>query len=284
MYISVSTANYFYLPFEEALEVIKRAGFQFIELDLFWEYENWAMAQHLKDKETSWVLDTIKDYGLQISSIHDGGGILYHPDSPAGHTNPLLQDYLDKLDGKVKEVILHAPHVKGIFDQNYWEKMYPQLVSELEIYQHKGCKLNIENMPDFAEFSMPLRTPQELLKFTSDYDLGVTLDIVHYAQTRMDYLQAARVLRKKVRTVHLSDYYQGRTHVLIGEGELDFKGFLTALDLKNLHSLTLECSAAFLNEDVSQLSKTEIIERVQTARKRLLSWLDEIKPDLEYQV
>ena len=48
MLISVATATFYFLPFDEALETVAQAGFENIELDLFWERKNWAMAQHLK--------------------------------------------------------------------------------------------------------------------------------------------------------------------------------------------------------------------------------------------
>ena len=47
MRISFATANFYFLPFDETLEIIAEAGFQNIELDLFWEWKQWTMAQHL---------------------------------------------------------------------------------------------------------------------------------------------------------------------------------------------------------------------------------------------
>ena len=49
MLISVATATFYFLPFEQALDIIAAAGFDYIELDLYWEKGRWAMAQHLKD-------------------------------------------------------------------------------------------------------------------------------------------------------------------------------------------------------------------------------------------
>ena len=284
MYVSISTANLYQLPFETTLEIYARAGFRYLELDLFWEYEDFAMAQHLKGLKKEQVMKLVQDHGLEVSSLHDGGGILLSPDSPAGHTNPLLDEYLQVLDGKTKEIVIHTPHIKGSYSNGFWQKTFPMLTAALEKYRQQGYNLNIENMPTFEGFSVALLSAQELLDFVNRYDYNITLDVVHYAQIRSDYLQAARLLREKVRSVHLSDYYQGKTHVLIGEGELNLKRFLAELDLNNLHSLTLECSAAYLNEDVSKLNKVEVIERVQTIRERIMSWLDEIRPDLDYQI
>ena len=49
MQISVSTATLYWIPFDRTLDLITKAGFQNIELDLFWERKEWCMAQHLRD-------------------------------------------------------------------------------------------------------------------------------------------------------------------------------------------------------------------------------------------
>ncbi len=79
MQISVATANYYQLPFEQALDIIAQAGFQTVELDLFWERKNWAMAQHLRGCAPRDVVRWIHQAGLKVSSIHDGGGVLDGP-------------------------------------------------------------------------------------------------------------------------------------------------------------------------------------------------------------
>ncbi|MBN1372666.1 MAG: hypothetical protein JW987_12065 [Anaerolineaceae bacterium] len=48
MHISFATANLYQEPFEDVLEMIAAAGYDAIELDLFWERKEWAMAQHLR--------------------------------------------------------------------------------------------------------------------------------------------------------------------------------------------------------------------------------------------
>lgn len=48
MHISFATANLYQEPFEDVLEMTAEAGYATIELDLFWERQEWAMAQHLR--------------------------------------------------------------------------------------------------------------------------------------------------------------------------------------------------------------------------------------------
>ena len=40
-------------------------------------------------------------------------------------------------------------------------------------------------------------------------------------------------------------WVNGKTHLYIGEGDLDFKGFFNNLYLDNLHAMTLECNIPY---------------------------------------
>jgi len=94
MQLSVATANLYMQPFERALNIFAEAGFQNIELDLFWERKEWAVAQHLQDVPVRRVVQQVERAGLRISSIHDGGGVLEARDSTEGFINPALDRHL----------------------------------------------------------------------------------------------------------------------------------------------------------------------------------------------
>lgn len=49
MKIAVASATFYYLPFDETLDIVSKAGFKYIELDIYWKGGEWEMAQHLKD-------------------------------------------------------------------------------------------------------------------------------------------------------------------------------------------------------------------------------------------
>lgn len=154
MHISVATASFYFFSFEQALEIIAGAGFEQIELDLYWERGEWAMAQHLKGLDVRKVVRMVHRSGLRVSSIHDGGGVI-----------------------------------------------------------------------------------------------------------------------EDSRTVHLSDYVDGKAHVFVGDGGLDFVNGFRGLDLATLHAITLECSVGLPGETAADMGRGRIVDRLRTAGSRLRGWI-----------
>ncbi len=148
MKITVSTATLFWIPFERTLEMIAEAGFQNIELDLYWERKEWAMAQHLKGVSIRRAVRLIESSGLRIISIHDGGGVLESSSSTRGFINPDLDRYLDAMGYAPECIVFHTPHVEGTAENGWFEQISGDLVKCLEKYR-KVCMLTIENMPTF---------------------------------------------------------------------------------------------------------------------------------------
>lgn len=273
MHISIATANFYFLPFEETLAIIAEAGFQNIELDLFWEWKQWAMAQHLKGIPVSQVIRSIHQSGLKVTSIHDGGGVLPDCQSTGGYINPQLDEYLDQLGYTPDFLVFHPPQAEGNLDANWWEQISSGIVRELDPYRGECSFLTIENEPLFDGFTVPLLTPETLLAFVNQNGLGVTVDTTHYAQMGTDIQDAARVLRDRIRSVHLSDYIDGKIHVFIGEGELDLMQFLHLIDRKKLTSVTLECSLSSLDKSDQQMSHDELVNRLKLLKKKVDSML-----------
>lgn len=273
MQISVATANYFHLPFEQALEIIASAGFQQVELDLFWERKQWAMAQHLRDWTAPEIARQVRQAGLRVASIHDGGGVLEHPDSIEGFINPQLDRLLDCLGDMPDTLVFHTPHIEGRLDAAWWRSCSARVVTALEPYRRACRAVTLENMTGFEGYTVPLLTPEELAAFVSDGPLGVTFDTTHYAQIGVDILRAAQTLNGRVRTVHLSDYLPGKTHVFPGDGELDLPGFIRRLEPAALQSITLECAPGYPSEDRLALDQPALVERLTEARRRVEGWI-----------
>lgn len=273
MHISFATANLYQEPFEDVLEMIAEAGYEAIELDLFWERKEWAMAQHLRGWSAKQVAASIERSGLRLSSIHDGGGVLNDPESITGYINPTLDEMINALGYMPGCIVFHTPHVEGAQDARWWERIEAGIAAALRPYQEFGPVVTMENMPHFDGYTVPLLTPQSLAYFTQRFGLGVTLDTTHYAQISTDVVAAAGVLREQARTVHLSDYQAGRTHVFVGEGELDLPGVLKALDAQRLHAVTVECSLARGNGAGQPLDRAEKVARMREARIRTEAYL-----------
>ena len=203
MQLSVATANFYYLPFAQTLDIIAESGFQFIELDLYWKGGDWEMAQHLKDLKVNEVIPLISRSGLTVSSIHDLGGMLTDARSTRGFINPRLASYLDALGYAPECIVLHTPHIAGDYDQRWWQAISTGVAQAAGAYRKPATTVTVENLPFCAGYYIPLATPQQLLDYTDTHDLGVTLDTTHYAQLGIDVVQAARVLKDRIRTVHL---------------------------------------------------------------------------------
>ena len=278
MHISVATATFWSLPFEQTLEIIAGAGFEYIELDLYWERGEWAMAQHLKHLETSEVARLVEESGLKVSSIHDAGGVIHGADSIQGFIDPQLEEYLDQLGYAPGCIVFHTPHIKGDYDDQWWEGISAEIAVAARRFKTDETTVTIENMPTFDGYYVPLSTPEKLMDFVSENELNVTLDTTHYPQIGIDPIKAASILREKIRSIHLSDFFDGKTHLFVGDGCIDFVKLFRVFDPSVLHSITLECSLEFPGETVLETKEAKLIDKLKTARKRLDSWIEAAQP------
>ncbi|RPJ28500.1 MAG: sugar phosphate isomerase/epimerase [Chloroflexi bacterium] len=269
MQLSVATANLYLQSFEQALEIIAEAGFQNIELDLFWARKEWAMAQHLRDVPVKRAVELVEQSGLRISSIHDGGGVLEDQHSALGFVNPVLDQYLNEMGYAPNGLVFHTPHIEGHPDAGWWERISDEIVRSLEKYRMACSFVSIENMPLFDGYFVPLTTPEELNAFVAGNGLSATFDTTHYAQMGIDIVAAARKLRRNIKTIHLSDFMAGQSHVFIGEGELDFSGFFDVIDKESLNAVTLESSLSSMDNPHHEMSYNELVNRMREARIRL---------------
>jgi len=274
MLTSVATANLFTHPFEQVLEIIAEAGFRNIELDLFWERKQWAMAQHLRGVPARRVVRMVEQAGLNISSIHDGGGVLDGHHGISGYINPALDQYLDALGYAPQCLVFHTPHGEGDHGAGWWPRTSGEIVQALEKYRRLCTWVTVENMPFFDGYFVPLTTPAALNAFVRQNGLSVTFDTTHYAEIETDILAAARELKPSIKTVHLSDYQAGRRHVFIGEGTLDLAGFFEVIDKEQLNAVTLECSFSPLSGSSQEMSQAELVGRLREAQGVLERWLD----------
>jgi sugar phosphate isomerase/epimerase len=272
MQISVSTATLYWIPFERTLDLITQAGFQNIELDLFWERKEWCMAQHLRDIPVKQAVRLIESSGLNITSIHDTGGVLESVDSTRGFVDPALDDYLDAMGRAPDCLVFHTPHVEGTAEDGWFDRISEKLVSCLEKYR-KISTLSLESMQTFNGYTVPLTTPELMKAFVDKNKLGVTMDTTHYDEMGIDILRAAGVLGSSIKTIHLSDSSPKRRHAYIGEGELDLAGLLKEVDGEQLIAVNLECALSTSEKSDQVMSDDELVDRLKQARIRLEGYL-----------
>jgi sugar phosphate isomerase/epimerase len=269
MHISISTANLYFKPFFQVLELIAEAGFQNIELDLYWERKHLAMAQHLKGIPAKEVVKMIEQAGLRVSSIHEGGGVLEDKVSYDGYISPMLDEVLDALGYAPDCLVFHAPQIEGDPDPDWAKRVQEIILPPLENYRDACRFITIENLPHFDGYYVPIIDPEELMTFVTKNDLYVTLDTTHYAQDGIDLLQAAIALGPRIKTTHLSDYLNGRTHVFIGEGILDLNQYFGVIKLFDLQTITIESSFSTSGKSDQEMSDGELVSRMKEAKQRV---------------
>jgi len=244
MLISISTANLYDLPFERVLSIYKRAGYEYIELAGHWRGGEWEIAQHLKGYAPREVIRLVKEAGLKISTYHDMGGVV-----EAGAESIVSDDtweYLRHYDFPC--LVFHTLHKKNA-SAAWWQEYRQRAIYDLHRVRSKSGRLVcIENLPPlpsaYSDYFMPLTKPAELLDFVNEADIGLNLDTTHYAAEDIDISEMVRLFGKRVQTVHASDYQNGRQHVHLGEGDLDFASFFEALERSKPHSVCAECAIA----------------------------------------
>lgn len=99
---------------------------------------------------------------------------------------------------------------------------------------------SIENISYFDGYQVPLINSSDMLAFSKENEIFVNIDTTHYAEAGIDIVQAADILKDCMKSIHLSDFKYGKTHLYIGEGDLEFKGFFN-----NLYSITLKCNIPY---------------------------------------
>jgi sugar phosphate isomerase/epimerase len=273
MLLSVATANLYFVPFPQVLETIVEAGFHHIEFDLYWERSPWAMAQHLKGVDLDEAVRLVGQAGLHVATIHDGGGVLEPNDGIGAYVNPALRELLDGLGYAPGCIVVHPPHVQGHQDESWWPGIAPTVAESLEGLKPFCDCVTVENIPAFDGYQVPLSDLSALRAFADEHDLGLTLDTTHCAQAGLDALEAAKLMRERIRTTHLSDYRGGATHVFVGEGDLDLPGVLATIAGPELHSVTLECSLAKVTQSAQVMSQARMVARLREAKERLDAWM-----------
>ncbi|MBN2240591.1 MAG: sugar phosphate isomerase/epimerase [Dehalococcoidales bacterium] len=260
MKLAVATSTMYYLPFPETLDIISEAGFEYIELDTYSKGGDWETGQHLKDVSPVKAVRMVQERGLNIACLHDMGGVI--EEGVPSAIDPVILDYIRLTGDETECVTFHPPHIKTDDDEGWWESYQDDYVRELKELSD-NCFICIENIPLFEEYHVPLTEPEELAAFAIENDLYVTIDTTHFPQNGTDMLLALNILGERVKSVHLSDFADGRSHLFPGEGTQPLKTFIRNLRDYDVRVLTLECS---FGKD-GDFSRNTLVDRLKEAKE-----------------
>ncbi|MHA2087652.1 MAG: sugar phosphate isomerase/epimerase family protein, partial [Promethearchaeota archaeon] len=262
--------TFYFRPFQEALEIITKANFDSIELDLYWKGGEWEIGQHLKHISIKNALKLIEDYNLDILSIHPAGGFVPDVDStPEEIMNPNLYEILNQLPEIPPCIVFHAPHGVESLDLNWWNYFSMEYAHLLNDFQKKSPIITIENMPDFGGLYNPLMDPEDLKAYTEKNGLEITFDTTHCAEIGVDVVDSLISLNKNTKTLHISDFFNGGRHLFIGHGEIKWDDFFKNVNYSNLHTITLECAMSSKFKSEFDMTKEELIVRLRKAKNIL---------------
>jgi sugar phosphate isomerase/epimerase len=237
--ILLSTGSLYTYGLNRTFEIARDVGFDGVELlvDTRWDTRQPDYLKRLRD-----------EFKLPIMAVH----------APFAPTVPKWpRDTVGKLKStaslarelEVDLVVAHAPRVSEREYDRWLDESYP------EYHEDVGITIAIENMPAYrrvfgrsnwlvraapfgwtglnrwwqraiAPVSMPTcryQTPEDMVRFGK-----LTFDVSHWGASRVDILEAYRLLREQVAHVHLAN--RSRTgHQLLDEGRLPIAEFLGLL-------------------------------------------------------
>ncbi len=123
-----------------------------------------------------------------------------------------------------KIITLHSGAIETNPDKNF-KALTESLKKIIRIGKEYQVKIGLEN-----SWHLPglCRSPEDLLRVTNSVKgLGITFDVGHANIQNVDLIKPFRRVRKFLANVHIHDN-DGKTdqHAVIGEGSINFKGFL----------------------------------------------------------
>lgn len=257
MKIAMATANFYTIPFEKTLDIIAKAGYEYIELDGYWKGGEWEIAQHLKNMTPYQVVNTVRESGLKIAAYHDLGGVIEE-----GHESIVsdsTHEYMALSD--IPCLIFHTPHCKTN-NALWWDGYKEKVIDDFQSFG-KEKLVCIENLFPIPQYTMPLIDPNDMLAFVQDANIYCTIDTTHYSQCGIDIAYAASILKNKVKTLHLSDYKDGKSHVYLGNGTLNYASFYRNLSIHDLYLSTIECEIPLENDEIAIRKSVEAREFVE---------------------
>jgi len=122
--------------------------------------------------------------------------------------------------------------------------------------------ITIENMPCLPQFKLNpymLSKVESMIAFMQEHNLYMTFDTAHCGSMHTDFLSDFHEFYDcgRMRSIHFSDYGNGREHLIPGHGALPLTRFLNHLRETGYdHSLVLELSPYEFPEEPEMIKET----------------------------
>lgn len=233
MKLSISTGCFYFLSLERTLNIIKKAGFENVEILAHWKDNDWEVGQNTKGLSYKDIFKITKNYGLEVSAIHDPSGAIYDLNDSIVTSKTL--EY--KNNRKKTWLITHLPHISQT-RKNWWTNYYPKAIEQYESLQ-KNYNICIENMSTIPNYEICINTCEELLELCKKTNTYINLDLIHLIENGQDLRKSILMLNDKIKNIHISGINcTGR--VSFNESEIPILNYLQYLNLNNMEAITIE--------------------------------------------
>lgn len=236
----------------EIFHILSRVGFENIEIPF-------VTLKRVLDS-----IEVAQSFNIRVASIHP---LVYclHKEEGLVRIIQVAKKY------NIKNVITHPP----IFDSKLIENPFEEWKNLIEKVRKKypDVKILLENINPYSLslFGSPttyrmldLSCIHKLNNIAKKLELGITFDTSHYAMSQYRRKKTPRIimmskkensdtnlkfdlripfqkLKKKIKNIHLSNFYKGETHLPLTYGHLDLKSFLETLQKEKYNGcITLE--------------------------------------------
>ncbi len=166
------------------------------------------------------------------------------------------------LNAGVPLINFHPPNWL-FFEIKFWRQLRKIKDFQAEIGQNEVI-ITIENMPCLPQFKVNpylLSKIDSMVRFMEERNLYLTFDTAHCGSMHTDFLGDFHEFYEsgRMRSIHFSDYGNGREHLLPGHGGLPLTRFLNHLkETRYDHALVLELSPHEFPKELDLIKDTLI--------------------------
>jgi len=249
--IIASSLIYGKVPFETALQELKKHGFTTFEMalepDLCPHYD----LLHATEKTDAEIASLIESAGMRVSDLNIGDSMRRRMTLEEIHARHMATFRLAKRLG-VNKVVFAAGIVLQDSDISLVRStMYPYFRELIKTAKDFGITLMIE-----APHKMSItETPEGTRDFweNMDPDILCSFDVAHVTFGGGDVAELAERMAGRIGNVHLRDAVLGNTFVPYGTGKVDFQEMF---DIVRAGGYTGTFSIEFLASDLPHADKT----------------------------
>lgn len=250
MLFGVTTMTFFYQPILKAIETIAKCGFDCVEIwaDHAWDEHNGASAQEIKEALTKFNLEsTVHCPIMDISITSPNRGIRAESIKQTCQSIDLARELGSRL------VVIHpgSKFSRLELDQVHWGYQVEAMKQILHYAQQQDVIAAVENM-DSDKDIVSVKDYSDLTRLFADCGVEqrwVTLDVTHLRDTSkvLNFIEQAG---PRIAHLHLSDGTPEKMHLRIGDGILDLRRIVAALQQVDYRGIwSLECFIANNNEE-----------------------------------